>query len=363
MEGVTLFHEKERAKKFLDRIEGKKPLFVCVIATTDTAKIPGLSAAGANPSITDFTPPADVELLLLGKCRCISGVPVTPDGIPTPALITMSALHLAKIPLLIVNAGSRVRPRIPFVDLGGSPGRDIRTGKAVDNVDEVLHNAQILGEHLADVCDYLVVGESIPGGTTTALGVLLAMGFNAQGKVSSSMPANPHMLKLKTVEDGLRAALIRPGDFKEQPLKAIEHFGDPMIAATTGITVGASKDVPVVMAGGTQMAPVLATLAKINRELLNNVAIGTTRWITGDSKSDIRGIVSEIASVPILAADLDFSSSKHAGLRAYEKGVAKEGVGAGGSTISAMAKSSGEITMNCLMTEIEKNYEKLVGTL
>ena len=361
MEGVTLFHEKEKAKKFLDRIEGKKPLFVCVVATTETAKIPGLSAAGANPAITDFTPPADVELLLLGKCKCISGVPVTPDGIPTPALITMSALHLAKTPILIVNAGLKVRPMVPFVDLSGSPGRDIRTGKAVENVDELFHNAQILGEHLAGTCDYLVIGESIPGGTTTALGVLLAMGFSAKGKVSSSMPANPHTLKLETVEAGLRAAQIRPGDLKEQPLKAIEYFGDPMIAATAGITLGASDKAPVVMAGGTQMTSVLATLATLNKETLSKVAIGTTRWITGDSKSDLRGIVSEIASVPILAANLDFASSKHAGLRAYETGVAKEGVGAGGSAISAIAKSRGEITMNRLIAEIETNYEKLIG--
>ncbi len=185
MSDVILYHKKERAENFLANIEGKKPVFVCVIASTETAKIPGLSAAGANPSITDYTPPADAELLLLGKCRCISGVPVTPDGIPTPALISMSALRLAEIPILVVDAGSRIKPQVPFVDLGGSPGRDVRTGIAVEKVDEVFRNGQILGEQLARTSDYLVLGESIPGGTTTALGVLLAMGFNAKGKVSS----------------------------------------------------------------------------------------------------------------------------------------------------------------------------------
>ncbi len=54
---------EQKGKAFLEEIEGKNPLFICTIATTETGKIPGLSAAGANPDFTDFTPPADAELL------------------------------------------------------------------------------------------------------------------------------------------------------------------------------------------------------------------------------------------------------------------------------------------------------------
>jgi uncharacterized protein (TIGR00303 family) len=359
---ITLFHEKEKAQNFLDRINKKKPLFVCVIATTETAKIPGISAAGANPQITDYTPPADVELLLLGKCRCISGVPVTPEGIPTPALISTSALQLARIPILVANAGTKIKPMVPFIDLGGSPGRDIRAGRAVENAEGIFQNAQILGEHLAETSDYIVIGESIPGGTTTALGVLLAMGVDAKGKVSSSMPSNPHRLKIETVETGLKNAQVRFGDLKGNPLKAIEYVGDPMIAAAAGIVTGTCKKVPVLMAGGTQMTPILATTAVLSPKVLDNVAIGTTRWITQDSTSDLRSIVSRIARVPILTANIDFSSSKHSGLRVYETGVVKEGVGAGGAVIAAIAKSGGTITLARLNREIERNYDLLVGS-
>ena len=183
---VLIAHNELKAKAFLDEIEGKNPLFICTIATTETGKISGISAAGKHPEFTDYTPPADAELLLLGKCKSIAGVPVTPDGIPTPALITMSALRLADIPVLIASGGLKVKPQIPFLDLGGSPGRDIRTGNAVDNVEEVIERAKIAGQHLAKAVDYLVIGESIPGGTTTALGVLSALGVKAAGKVSST---------------------------------------------------------------------------------------------------------------------------------------------------------------------------------
>ncbi len=358
---VLLTHNEFKAEAFLGEIDGKKPLFVCTIATTETAKISGISAAGKYPEFTDYTPPADAELLLLGKCKCIAGVPVTPDGIPTPALITLSALRLADIPVLVASGGLRVKPHIPLLDLGGNPGRDIRTGNAVDNVDEVVQRAIIAGENLAKTADYLVIGESIPGGTTTALGVLSAMGVIAEGKVSSSMPDNPHELKAETVRAGLSAAGESFGSLAKNPVRAISCLGDPMMPAFAGLVVGAAAQVPVLMAGGTQMSAVLAVVKALNPDVLCNVAIGTTRWVVSDRSSDLKGIVAQISDVPILAADIDFGLSRFAGLKAYEKGIVKEGVGAGGAAIAAMAKVGGAITKDILLKEIERNYALLMG--
>ena len=359
---VLLSHNDFKGEAFIKELEGKTPLFVCTIATTETAKVQGISAAGENPEFTDYTPPADAELLLLGKCKCINGVPVTPDGIPTPALITMSALRLANIPVLVANGGLKVKPQIPFLELGGSPGKDIRTGNAVDNVEEVIQRATLAGEHLAKTADYLVIGESIPGGTTTALGVLSAMGVKAEGKVSSSMPENPHGLKNETVRAALTASGASFGSLAKNPVKAISCLGDPMMPAFAGLVIGAAAQVPVLMAGGTQMTAVLAAINALNPDVLCNVAIGTTRWVVNDNSSDICGIVAQIADVPVLAADIDFSPSRFSGLQAYEKGVVKEGVGAGGAAIAAIAKSGGALTKDMLLKEIERNYASLMGT-
>jgi uncharacterized protein (TIGR00303 family) len=359
---IILAYNENRGKAFLNHLRGKKPLFICVIGVTETAKIPCISAAGKYPELTDYTPPADVELLLLGKCRCISGIPVTPEGIPTPALITMSAVRLANIPVLVVSGGLEINPHVPFLDLGGKLGRDIRTGKAVDHAEEVMWRAKIAGENLSKIADYLVVGESIPGGTTTALGVLLAMGIDARGKVSSSMLGNPHELKIKTVEEGLKATKVEFGALANHPLEAISCIGDPMIPAFAGLVLGAAGKVPVLMAGGTQMGAVAAVINALKPDALDNVAIGTTRWIITDKTADLKGIITQIADVPILAADLDFSQSRFEGLKAYEAGVVKEGVGAGGAAIAAIAKSEGLITKDALLKEIEKNYERLIGS-
>jgi uncharacterized protein (TIGR00303 family) len=361
MYDIIQAHNKTRGTELLNQLKEKQPLFLCVIGVTETAKIQGISAAGANPEITDYTPPADVELLQLGKCKCIQGVPVTPDGIPTPALITMSALKMADIPTLVVNAGLRIKPHVPFVELGGNPGRDIRTGRALDKAEEVLNRAKIAGENLSKTADYLVIGESVPGGTTTALSVLLAMGVDAKGKVSSSMPVNPHELKIKTAEAGLEAAGVEVGEFEDEPIMAVSTVGDPMQPALAGLVLGAAKQIPVIMAGGTQMAAVLAVVNASNPDVLGNVAVGTTRWIVSDKTADLKGLVAEIADVPVLAAGLDFSRSRFDGLKAYEAGIVKEGVGCGGASMAAMLKTGGEITKDTLLKEIEKNYKQLVG--
>jgi len=358
---VLIVHNELKATAFLDEIEGKKPLFICTIATTETGKIPGISAAGKHPEFTDYTPPADAELLLLGKCKSIAGVPVTPDGIPTPALITMSALRLADIPVLIASGGLKVKPQIPFLDLGGSPGRDIRTGNAVDNVAEIVERAKIAGQHLAKAVDYLVIGESIPGGTTTALGVLSALGIKAEGKVSSTLPENPHSLKAQTVNTGLAAAGESFGSLANNPARAISCVGDPMMAAFLGLVVGAASQVPVLMAGGTQMSAILALVNALNPDVLCNLAVGTTRWVAKDKSSDLKGIVTQFCDVPILAADLNFGSSRFPGLQAYETGIVKEGVGAGGASIASMAKLGGAVTKDLLLKEIERDYALLMG--
>ena len=52
---VIIAHNELKAKAFLDEIDGKNPLFICTIGTTETGKISGISAAGANPEFTDYT--------------------------------------------------------------------------------------------------------------------------------------------------------------------------------------------------------------------------------------------------------------------------------------------------------------------
>ncbi|QLH74405.1 MAG: TIGR00303 family protein [Methanomassiliicoccales archaeon] len=360
-ESIILAHEKDLASDFVSRIWGKRPTFVCTIGTTETAKIPGLSAAGANPALTDYTPPADVELLFYGRCKCIPGVPVTPDGIPTPGLITMTAVNAVKMPVFAVNGGARIRPIAPFFELDGAPGDDIRTGSAVKDPKKVYESAVLVGENLSANVDYLIVGESIPGGTTTAMAVLMAQGYDAKNKVSSTLPVNPHDIKEAVVREGLARTKHSSEEMKRDAMVAVSAVGDPMMPAAAGVIVGAARKVPVLLAGGTQMAAVLSIVKAMDPSVLGNLALGTTRWIVNDGMSDIRSLVKQIGEVPVIAADLNFSTSRLSGLRIYETGLVKEGVGCGGATIAAICNSRGKLDSRTMLTEIEKSYDRLMA--
>ena len=355
-------NEPEKARAFVEEALGKDFAYVCVIGTTDTSLIPGITVAGASPELTTYTPPADVEYVLLGRCRCIPAVPVTPEGIPTPALITRASIKLSNAPALVAVGGLKVKPKTPYINLGGEHGGDIRTGRALprETVSEVYERAKLLGRELSKACDFLVIGESIPAGTTTALAVMVAVGVDAWGKVSSAMPNNPHQLKSEVVREALRNAGIEPGSCADDPLAAVSSVGDPVIPAFVGLVAGASKEVLVIAAGGTQMGAVLSLLKGLEPDALENVAIGTTRWILEDSSSDLVGLVKQIGRVPILAAKLDFSQTSAEGLRYYERGFVKEGVGAGGSAIAAMLKSKGEISAKRIAYEVERDYASLI---
>lgn len=291
-----------------------------------------------------------------GRCKCIPGVPATPDGKPTPAVITRAALAMAEIPLLVAEAGTKVKPSVPAVSFGLAPGGNISAEDAMSSGDvrKAVDYGQVLGLQLAKASDLVVIGESIPGGTTTALAVLTALGVDARFKVSSSMPDNPHSLKNMVVAQAIVRAKPRDGI---GALEAVALVGDPMMPSVAGIASGAvMAGSKVMLAGGTQMAPVLAIMKALGVPL-KNVCVGTTKYVAGDRSADLSGLIKAVApKVPVLSCDLHLEDSKKPGLRAFSQGFVKEGVGAGGSSIAAMIKSKGKITGKKLLAEIEKEY-------
>lgn len=358
---ISIDGNEDLARNFIKKLSGKNCYFICVISYTETCEIPSITVAGADQELIKYTPTADAEFLYHGECRCINRVPATPDGKPTPALITRAALKSANIPLIVVDAGSKVKPDLPHVSLDLEHGKNIVHGKALEiaSVKKAFEKGIELGSKLGTM-EHIVIGESIPAGTTTALGVLLAMGIDARYRVSSSMPENPHALKLFTVEQGMKAAGITFGSLANKPFEAVSHMGDPMIPTVAGIAVGASKHSSVMLAGGTQMAAVLSFMKAVDRNSLNNTVVGTTKYILDDRSSDIRQLINSVADVPILSFDPHLGRSSKGGLRAYASGFVKEGVGAGGACLAAMLKSNGAIDGSKLLHEIEREYERAI---
>jgi len=324
------------SSELLLKLKNKKPFFICTIATTATATIPNITGAGASPELMEYTPAGDVELIIQNEVLCCDIPPqtITDDvSAPTPAILSKASIELTGVPFLVLNAGSKIKPNVPYILINDIPGGNIQEGNAVENPKKIFEYSKIIAKEISKNVDYLVLGESIPGGTTTALGVLTALGYDANFKISGSIPENPHNLKKEVVLKGIANSNINIGE--TDPFEVVKAVGDPMIPAIAGMVF--ASEVPVILAGGTQMAAVCAFIKGINPNFdFSNLCLGTTCFVVNDNSSDLINIISQIGDIAIYAVNPEFEKSTNLGLRNYLKGFVKEGVGAGGSMLMAL---------------------------
>ena len=396
---IRIYTQEEQGSAWLERYRGRSPVFACILGFTATGLIPGISAAGTTPESRQCTCIADAEFLYNGpQPQPKYPLPPLSAGV-SPVVISRAMVAAHAIPVYLFNAGLPQPPSVPAIDLGGAPARCLtrENALALATVKHLLEQGVIWGQRLATTVSdgYLILSECVVGGTTTALSVLTGLGYSAAGKVNSSHPKCNHDQKWAVVQAGLhRAGIIdfemgmvgekSPNHLKFErtksgpvwerinlpqnpklidPLHLIAAVGDPMQVVVAGMAIAASQMCGVLLAGGTQMLAVYAlmqAIAKCVRQAPKagaqmpetigastsayqfvpewkpeQVVVGTTRWVAQDSTGDTVGLAKAIGSVPLLATELSFATSRYAQLRAYEQGYVKEGVGAGGAAIAA----------------------------
>lgn len=323
---------------------------VLVLGSTETATIPGITAAGETPEAVFHTPAADAEIVHFGAPRCSPVVPISPSGCPTPAIITRAVRDLVEIPVQYVDAGLTTPCGAPLIDRSIPPGKDIRESAAVPNADQIIDTATRLGQSYSD--DHLFLGESIPGGTTTALGVLRALGESFG--VSSSRKTNPLPLKQTTVSDGLTASNLTPGTAANNPSLALETMGDPVLATMFGLAKTAlTTDTKLTLCGGTQMIAVAALLR--HASMSDSFTIATTAYLANDPSSDIEQAANELG-LDLRISDPAFDQTGDPVFSQYASGMAKEGVAMGGALWLADNHS---IPQSRLHDQIMKRYDSL----
>ncbi|NMB79657.1 MAG: TIGR00303 family protein [Methanomicrobiales archaeon] len=298
----------------------KKPVFCAILANTLLSTVPGVSGAGPSAEKTLLTPVLDAELITNGAITSLPVKPNTPTGCPTPATITRAMVELCNLQPVFVNAGLCNAPTVPCVDAYGSAGQDPRFGMAVPHARELFNRGIVIGKTLSAYSDLLVLGECVPGGTTTALCVLRALGYPAS--VSSSFVTNPVSVK----EEICKTALARiANDRATAPLELVQYAGDPMMPVAAGIVQGYSGN--VLLAGGTQMLAVAALIKSLGIHLPSVV---TTSYVRDDVSANVEQIAGLIG-VSMYYVDPGFGELGHANLARYCTGEVKEGTGAGGA--------------------------------
>jgi len=326
-------------------------LFALVAGATETAAIDGISAAGADPALMAHTPSADAEILAYGRPVRAPVVPVSPSGCPTPAVVTRAARERVGFESITVDAGLAEPTGAPTVGVGAEPGGNVRDPEPVPDAGAIFADARRFGADLP--AERLVLAETIPGGTTTAMGVLAALG--ERPAVSSSLPENPLDLKREVVEEGLAASGLARGDHAGQPTDAVREMGDPVLAAVAGLAVGALEaDTEVVLAGGTQLATAGALVRHAG--ITDTLELATTSFVAGDDSADVRALAAD-TDLALTATDPGFDAhEEHPAMAAYLAGEAKEGVGMGGAL--ALADEAG-VGMNAVRDAIADVYDRV----
>ncbi len=389
---IRIYTQKEQGSEWLRRYRGCLPVFACVLGFTETGLIPGISAAGRTPEDRKYTACADAEFLYYGaEHKAQYPLPPLAAG-ASPVLISRAVFESLKIPVHLFNAGLPQAPAVPVIDLGGTPAKCLSGGNALEitTVHHLLEQGLIWGERLAANIQqgYLIIGECVVGGTTTALAILTGLGIEAAGKVNSSHPVCNHAQKWALVQAGLERMKGDEGDEEDEgdkkvfspssppslppdPLNLVAAVGDPMQVVVAGMAIAASRSCGILLAGGTQMLAVYALMSAIAQAYglswqPKEVVVGTTRWVAEDSTgatvdlalSLSKGSSTEItATPPLLATVLNFSDSRYPQLRAYEQGFVKEGVGAGAACIAAHLSQDWQ--QHQLLTAIEAQLERL----
>lgn len=306
------------------QIRYKKPIFCVILGNTMISTIPGISGAGPTPEKTLLTPNLDAELVTSGRITSFPLKPNTPTGCPTPASITRAMIELTGVPPLFINAGLKYPLTVPYFDALGQIGEDPRKSDAVPLAKSLFCHGQEIGKFLSWSSDLLILGECVPGGTTSALCVLRALGYPAT--VSSSFIQNPVNQKESLCQEVL-AGIV--SDSISDPLEIVTRVGDPMIPVAAGIAH--TYKGTLILAGGTQMLAVCGVIKATHGPM---PAIATTVYVRDDRTANVENLAA-IMGVSIYYVDPGFGELRHEGLARYCHGEVKEGTGAGGAMFMA----------------------------
>jgi uncharacterized protein (TIGR00303 family) len=354
----------------LDALRGRKgkgAFFLCV-ASSESSDIQGISAAGASPELRRFTPSIDAEALVTGHPSGGAELPVSPTGVVSPVVITRACTDLAGFGITVVDCGTFKTPELPEVKrVGKSSAKCVSTGHAqnYEDVRELFYSGLEIGGQVSDEVEYVIMGECVPAGTTTALGVLTALGVNASGLVSSSLQQTDHGTKGRLVADGLKSAALTLPQVLERPLRAVSAVGDPMQPFVAGVALAASTKVPVILGGGSQMLAVYSLaqsllksdMKALDRTQPHRISVITTKWVVDDKTANV-GQLAHLLGAPFACACPDFHLSKHEGLRSYEDGNVKEGAAAGAAM--AVAHIAGCVEPSDIVAAIDRTYDEMV---
>ncbi len=335
----------------IDSLPKGKADFLLAASVTKTCETEGITQAGI-PGKIPYTPTLDAEFVTTQKLFSMPEIAETPSGVPTPALITRAVENLNPFSTIeILDLGLEIKPeQTQLHNFDITPSESIAKGAQI-NAKEIFQKGMQFGSEYELKGSYLILGESTPSGTTTAMASALALGFKCENDFSSSFLKVPASVKSETLNAAL--SLIDDGMSNFEKLSIVS---DNMLIFCAGFLLEASRRFHVVLAGGTQMAACLLIADALREDVLmrakhDNITLATTQWVVDDKNSDIAHLLSLLSYTPnAFYTTFSFENAEIPVLKKYDEGEAKEGVGAGASLAYAAVNG---LSNEEILSEIE----------
>jgi uncharacterized protein (TIGR00303 family) len=316
-----------------------------------------------------MTPTADAEVLVLGLVKSASEVATSPAGVVAPVVVTRACVQLMHWSVDVVNCGVFVPPALDCLEAGSAVANCVSSGKAlsISDVESLFEKGVVFGEKVSRQTDYLVVAECVPGGTTTAAAVLKACGHDLEQLLPGSALQVDYDLRRRLISSGLAGTEYDAKQMYRNPLLAIAAVGDPMQPFAAGLVLSASARIPVILAGGGQMVAVYMLARALGKSVIGSgigdwqrscAAVITTKWVINDRRANLRQ-VSKILAVPLAYSAPNFNLLRHEGLRNYERGHVKEGVGAGAAM--ALSYLNGRYEEKQILSAIDDAFVEIMS--
>ncbi len=267
-----------------------KVCFILIVASTELVKHPGISAAGANHRELALTSARDAEYIYSGNTT----LPVSPSGIVSPALISKACLDLLGYDIKIVDAGSIIPPQCPHESLADFFASDPCTENAAidfQKAEKLYQKAFDFAQNSFNNYQELIIAESVVAGTTTALGLLTALGHSCFDMVSSSIPQGNHQLKNQIIKKAWSQNTLSSQEIKQNPILAAASMGDGMqIVACAFMQTFQGR---VTLAGGSQMLAVKALSDAVS--VKKDLVLSPSPWIIDDKSASFLNLVEKIS--------------------------------------------------------------------
>ncbi|MBU0719932.1 nicotinate-nucleotide--dimethylbenzimidazole phosphoribosyltransferase [bacterium] len=320
-----------------DSLPSGKADFLLAASVTGICTLEGITQSDAQ--MISLMPTLDAEFIANEKVFSSSHPAETPNGVPTPSIITRAVHNVIPFKSIeILNLGLNTAPQNSTChNFDILPSKPLTMGSGID-ARAVFAKGLAAGKSYELKGNYLILAEGTPGGTITAAATALALGYNCADDFSSNFLNIPCDIKEETIQKAL--SLIHED---MDTFEILSLVGDNMLIFCAGFLMEASRRFHVVLAGGTQMAACLLVADRLREDVLMrvkdaNITLATTLWIANDSNSNIKHLLSLLSFTPhAVYTDFSFADAQIQVLHQYDEGAIKDGAGAGGALAYAAA--------------------------